>query len=139
MIARLEAEYAVSLVRRDLNRPRREAVKSLNTIRAGVIAITALLMLATSTNYFIPLASGQRESDIQPPAASPSEPRQTGPTLDDRFAAIARLVPSFGGFFIRNGQLHVYLTNTSDLPAAMQAIVAAFGRERLPLDRPVAL
>jgi hypothetical protein len=114
-------------------------VKSLTTIRAGVIAITALLMLATSTNYFIPLASGQRGSDIQPPAASPGEPRQTGPTLDDRFAAIARVVPSFGGFFIRDRQLHVYLTNTSDLPAAMQAIVAVFGRERLPLDRPVAL
>ena len=114
-------------------------MKSLTTIRAGVIAITALLMLATSTNYFIPHAAGQRGSDTQPADTSPGEPRQTGPTLDDRFAAIARLVPSFGGFFIRNGQLHVYLTNTSDLPAAMQAIIAAFGRDRLPLDRPVAL
>jgi hypothetical protein len=73
-------------------------------------------------------------------ASAPIQTAQLAQTLDDRFAAVARLVPSFGGFFIGDdGRLNVYLTDRSQLAVAMQAIVAVFGRTRLPLENPVAL
>ena len=53
-------------------------------------------------------------------------------TLDDVFAEIADRVPGFGGLFIRDGALHVYLLDRGQSAAAEEAIVAAFGRERLP-------
>jgi hypothetical protein len=71
--------------------------------------------------------------------SSRSTEAQPGITLDDQFAAIARVVHSFGGLFIRDGQLNVYLTNPADLQAAMLAIQSVFGRTDLPLDNPVAL
>lgn len=55
-------------------------------------------------------------------------------TLDDMFVDVARLVPSFGGFFIGPDKaLHVYLLNPAHKAAAEAAITAVFGRERLPL------
>lgn len=105
-----------------------------------VLFLAALATLMLSLPYtFNRGASAQQSQDLQPKDASPTETPQPSPTLDDRFAQIARLVPSFGGFFIQDERLNVYLTDTTQLPSAMQAIVSIFGRDRLPLDNPVAV
>lgn len=100
---------------------------------------TACVMLAVALSlrfaFTRSAAAQQHGANHTAPA-----PAQTVRTYDDRLADVARLVPSFGGFFIgEDGRLNVYLLHTSHLPAAMQAIIAVFGRTQLPLDNPVAL
>src|SRR5262245_25326589 len=67
-------------------------------------------------------------------AASPptSAPEGRPATIDDLFAEVARRVPAFGGMFLREGTLQVYLLDAAQATAAEEAIVAVFGRERLP-------
>ncbi len=96
-----------------------------------VLLVTFAIFLGLNSNH---LVTAQRSDG----PTSSTEP-QPGITLDDQFAAIARAVPSFGGLFIRDGQLNVYLTNPADLQPAVLAIAGVFGRTRLPLENPVAL
>lgn len=60
------------------------------------------------------------------------EPEGRPQTIDDLFAEVARLAPGFGGMFIKNQTLQVYLLDPAQGAAAEAAIVAVFGRERLP-------
>ncbi len=115
-------------------------MKIRNTSMKLIAAACAALALAISLRFaFNPVASAQQDGATMA-ATTSTEPEQAGPTIDDHFASVTNMVPSFGGFFIgEDGRLNVYLTNTSHLPAAMEAIVAVFGRDRLPLDSPVAL
>lgn len=57
-------------------------------------------------------------------------------SLDDLFAEVAKRVPAFGGMFIgQDKTLQVYLLDPSQRAAAEAAIIAVFGRERLPQGR----
>ncbi len=53
-------------------------------------------------------------------------------SLDELFAEVASRVPAFGGMFIEGDILFVYLLNPGQKVAAERAIVAVFGRERIP-------
>lgn len=114
------------------------------TISRARLALSAIVLcaLALSVRFIInqPASAQQQEDANRLAARTPAATTQPSRTLDDRFADVARLVPSFGGFFLgEDGRLNVYLLNTNHLPEAMQAIVAVFGREALPIDNPVAL
>src|SRR5688500_10211747 len=61
-----------------------------------------------------------------PPGAAPAK------SIDDRFTAIGKAAPGFGGMFLRNGTLNVYLVDRAQRTAARQAIEAAFGAEAVP-------
>jgi hypothetical protein len=115
-------------------------IRSTSKIRP-VLFLAGLIALALSLHFtFNRAASAQQGDNLQRAAAPSTAQARLGQTLDDRFAAVARLVPSFGGFFIGDdGRLNVYLTDRSHLSVAMQAIVAVFGRARVPLENPVAL
>ena len=52
--------------------------------------------------------------------------------LDDYFTYVTALSPSFGGMFLANGALNIYLKNPSEKAKAVDAITAVFGRERIP-------
>lgn len=67
-----------------------------------------------------------------PASAQAREPEGRPRTLDDLFAEVARQVPEFGGMFIQNQTLQVYLLDPTRSAAAEEAIVAVFGRKRLP-------
>src|SRR5262245_43833002 len=85
---------------------------------AGLLAIVLALCLNSSR-----VVTAQRSN-------GPAPSTDGAVTIDDQFAAIARAVPSFGGLFIRDERLNVYLTNPADLQAALYAITAVFGRTR---------
>jgi len=53
-------------------------------------------------------------------------------TLDEQFGQVAMRVPEFGGMFLRGDILMVYLTNPSQKAAAVGAIQAIFGANRIP-------
>ena len=57
---------------------------------------------------------------------------QAQPLLDDLFAEVASRVPEFGGMFLDGNVLMVYLTNPGLKIASENAIVAVFGRDRIP-------
>jgi hypothetical protein len=74
-----------------------------------------------------------------PPGPGPAPEPIPGPTLegqpvliDDVFVGIARQVPGFGGMFIKDNILHIYLTDPSQRAAAEAVIASFFGRERIP-------
>jgi hypothetical protein len=52
-------------------------------------------------------------------------------TIDDLFADVAKRAPAFGGMFVQDGTLQVYLLDTTQRTAAEAAIVAVFGRDRV--------
>lgn len=66
------------------------------------------------------------ESDAQASVAKAevytSQSLGSSATIDDRFAEIAREVPGFGGAFYDEGDLKVYLTDTSKKEAARSAL-----------------
>lgn len=108
---------------------------SVKLLAAACVMLAIALGLGFAFNH---AAFAQQSGDNRPAPLPTTAPAVR--TYDDRLADVARLVPSFGGFFIGDdGRLQVYLLNTSHLPAALQAIVAVFGRGQLPLDEPVAL
>ncbi|HZN11881.1 MAG TPA: hypothetical protein VFC61_09385 [Blastocatellia bacterium] len=75
------------------------------------------------------VASGKEPGGQQAQAEGDARYR----SIDDRFAEVAQMVPSFGGFFIgADKRLHVYLTDAAQAKAAEAAIVTVFGRERIP-------
>ncbi|MBP6820497.1 MAG: hypothetical protein KA368_03085 [Acidobacteria bacterium] len=106
-----------------------------------VLSVLVLSALAIGLKLSLSLhASAQQEDGNRMAARTPTAPTQPVKTLDDMFADVARLVPTFGGFFVGDdGRLNVYLLDRSQLPTAMQAIIAVFGREGLPLENPVAV
>jgi hypothetical protein len=53
-------------------------------------------------------------------------------TLDERFAEVAARVPTFGGMYLQGETLVVYMTNPSHRAAAIAAIQAVFGADRIP-------
>ncbi|MFN0112130.1 MAG: hypothetical protein ACKVZH_24980 [Blastocatellia bacterium] len=112
-----------------------------NTGLRLVLSLTALGALIFSLRFAFnsPVAAEQDDAN-RIAARAPTATTQPVRTIDDMFADVARLVPSFGGFFVGDdGRLNVYLLDTSHLPAAMQAIVAVFGRDQFPIENPVAL
>ncbi len=53
-------------------------------------------------------------------------------TVDEINLAIDRQVPGFGGAFVENDTLNVFLTNLESRPAVERALAAAYGAEGLP-------
>jgi hypothetical protein len=55
-------------------------------------------------------------------------------SIDEKFAEVGQRVPQFGGMYIRGKTVLVVLLDTSPrvLTAAQDAIIAVFGRDRLP-------
>ena len=117
-------------------------MKTRNISRYRLV-LSALVLIALAFGLKLSLslnASAQQEDGNRMAAKTPTASTQPMKTLDDMFADVARLVPAFGGFFIGDdGRLYVYLQDKAYLPAAMQAIVAVFGRDQLPIDNAVAL
>lgn len=113
-----------------------------NISRLRLVLSLALLSALIVGLRFVansPVAA-QQDDASRMAARTPTAPTAPIKTLDDMFADVARLVPSFGGFFVGDdGRLNVYLLNRAHLPEAMQAITAVFGRDELPLENPVAL
>ncbi len=54
-------------------------------------------------------------------------------TLEGSFGQVEALVPGFGGMFLDGDTLKIYLTNPSQKAAAIRAISAVFGVERIPV------
>lgn len=54
-------------------------------------------------------------------------------THDDLLLRVERAAPAFGGMYVeRDGRLAIYLTDSSQLPAARAAIAAVFGAATIP-------
>lgn len=53
-------------------------------------------------------------------------------TVDDLYLAVERQAPGFGGAFVEDDTLTVYLTNPQDRPMAERALVALLGQENIP-------
>jgi hypothetical protein len=109
----------------------------MNTKKMKATLINYLLLLGLCLGVIIgALALTSRGSLNQPVKAAPAqtrEPEGRPQTIDDLFAEVARRVPAFGGMFIGQGRvLQVLLVDTRQFDAAQAAIVAVFGRERLP-------
>ncbi len=83
--------------------------------------ILALLIITVTSTSILPSyatnATSQAKSSKQ---------------LDDYFADVAALSPGFGGMFLANGILNIYLKNPSERASAVAAITAFFGKERIP-------
>lgn len=84
-----------------------------------LILLAALASLPVSANV------------ASPPVQPVDAPRGPG-LLEDLFAELAARVPAFGGMFLDGNVLKVYLTGPAQMAAAEPAIVAVFGRERIP-------
>lgn len=117
-------------------------MKTQNVNRLRLIlslAVLGALIFSLRFAFNSPVAA-QQDDGNRMAARTPTATTQPVRTIDDMFADVARLVPSFGGFFVgEDGRLNVYLLDMSHLPAAMEAIVAVFGRDGLPIENPVAL
>jgi hypothetical protein len=107
----------------------------MNTKR---LQLTAFLLVITGlalTLYTAPsraLVLVGKGASVRAASLQTREPEGRLKTIDDSFAEVARLVPAFGGMFIQNQTLQVYLLDPAQREAAEAAIVAVFGRERLP-------
>jgi hypothetical protein len=64
--------------------------------------------------------------------AGPPSGAAPGKSIDDRFADVGRAAPGFGGMFVRDGALNVYLVDHAQRAAAQRAIEAVFGAEAVP-------
>lgn len=114
--------------------------ESISRLRL-VLSLALLSALIVGLRFVAnsPVAA-QQDDASRMAARTPTAPTAPIKTLDDMFADVARLAPSFGGFFVGDdGRLNVYLLNRAHLPEAMQAIVSVFGRDQLPIENPVAL
>jgi hypothetical protein len=61
-----------------------------------------------------------------PSGAAPSK------SIDDRFGDVGRAAPGFGGMFLRDDALNVYLVDQAQRAAARRAIEVVFGAEAAP-------
>ncbi len=101
------------------------------------IGISCLLVITSLalTLYVMPsraiVLAGQDEVVKGAPVQT-REPGARPQTLDDMFTEVARLAPGFGGMFIQNQTLQIYLLDLAQGEAAVKAIVTVFGRDRLP-------
>jgi hypothetical protein len=72
--------------------------------------------------------------------AAPQQPPEAAlkhASLDEKFTAIAKEVPGFGGmFFDDNGDLAIYLTQPESRAAAQRQLTQVFGTERLVSKAP---
>jgi len=103
------------------------------------LALLSALLVGLRFASNSPVAAQQEDANRMA-ARTPAATAAPVKTLDDMFADVSRLVPSFGGCFIDdNGRLNVYLLNRAHLPEAMQAITAVFGRDEFPSESPIAL
>ncbi len=91
-----------------------------------LFALTLGLCVAFST------VKGSLSHSVSATPLQTREPDARPQTIDDKFAEVARLAPAFGGMFIQDKTLQVYLLDPAQRAAAEAAIVAVFGRERLP-------
>lgn len=83
----------------------------------------------------IPMKAAWAASDESEVVQSESD-EDSGESLDDLFAEVARMVPGFGGLSIGpNGTLHIGLLDRRLGRAAKGAIETIFGPERFPLGK----
>src|SRR5688500_6997323 len=87
----------------------------------GVFAVAVIALLAV-----VAMPTAQSRSDGL--VGVPAQPR----ALDDQFGAVAVRVPAFGGMYLADDTLVVHLTDPSQEGAAVGAIRAVFGAERIP-------
>jgi hypothetical protein len=67
------------------------------------------------------------------PGAVTSQESTRMETQDDRLVRVEKRAPGFGGMFVdTDGQLVLYLLDTSQLPAARSAVEAVFGADWVP-------
>ena len=70
---------------------------------------------------------------IVKPGAVTSQESTRMETQDDRLVRVEKQAPGFGGMFVdSDGQLVLYLLDTSQLPAARSAVEAVFGPDHVP-------
>ena len=86
----------------------------LLAIGAVVLLVAGVMPAAQSRSPGMPVVSAQKV------------------TLDEAFGQVAMRVPAFGGMYVQDDTLRVYLTDPSDKAAAVQAIQATFGAGRTP-------
>src|SRR5215468_3496731 len=101
-----------------------------------IVRLLLIMGLALSFHSILSgvAAAKKRVGPPQTPGAA-GEPGQAQ-SFDDLLAEVARRVPAFGGMFVGpDNALRVYLTDTTQSAAAEEAILAVFGRERLPEGR----
>jgi hypothetical protein len=67
------------------------------------------------------------------PGAVTSQESTRMETQDDRLVRVEKRAPGFGGMFVdADGQLVLYLLDTSQLPAVRSAVEAVFGADWMP-------
>lgn len=76
----------------------------------------------------------QSEAMASAQSAPPARGRRPG---DDELLEVGRRVPGFGGVFVRDGRLHLFLRNAADHPRALQALAAVFGNVPNRANAPV--
>lgn len=92
-----------------------------------------LFALALGLGLALLASKGDLNQSVSATSLQTRDPDSRPQTIDDLFAEVARRVPAFGGMFIGQGRvLQVLLVDTRQFDAAQAAIVAVFGRERLP-------
>ena len=94
--------------------------------RPGRIAARHVLITCLAATAFIVLPGSVIARGV------PQDPKKME-THDDLLLRVERAAPGFGGMYVdKDGQLAVYLTDSSRLPAARAAIVAVFGPAAVP-------
>lgn len=88
-----------------------------------LLTLTVLVLL---TNLSFPVAATPDVAED----LSAKAPR----TMDDQLHEVAEKVPGFGGMFLEEDILKVYLVNPEKKSAAEEAIASVFGRERIPRE-----
>lgn len=91
-----------------------------------------LFALTLSLCVALLAVKGDLNQSVSATSLQTREPDGRPQTIDDKFAEVARLAPAFGGMFIQDKTLQVYLLDPAQRAAAEVAIVSVFGRERLP-------
>lgn len=77
---------------------------------------------------FVFTGHAQPPEDAGPPPGIPGRPQ----TLDDLFAEVGRRAPGFGGVFIENNVLNIFMLTPSRREEAEAGFAEVFGRGRIP-------
>lgn len=85
-----------------------------------LVTVTAMALLAAGA-----MPAVQSSPDV------PAVPAERA-TLDGMFGQVAVQVPAFGGMFVRDGVLNVYLSDPAQATVTVQAIEAIFGASYVP-------
>jgi hypothetical protein len=89
----------------------------------GFLLTLTVLVLLINIGFSVAAATPNAAKDL-----SAKAPR----TMDDQFHEVAEKAPEFGGMFLEDDVLKVYLVNPEKKSAAEAAIASVFGRERIP-------